>query len=78
MGHIWIKDRYIAPYPLGLVPIIRKLPNGKEHKYIYIPSRVQDNQILLTKNPDYVNNLYLVGSETLVKAWGSDSANFNG
>jgi len=69
VGHIWIKDRYIDPYPLGLVPIIRKLPNGKEHKYIYIPSRVQDNQILLAKNPDYVDNLYLVGSETLVKAW---------
>lgn len=69
VGHPWIKERYIDPAPLGLKPIIRALPNGKEHKYIYIPSRVEDNRVLLTKNPDYINNLYLVGSETLVKAW---------
>lgn len=69
VGHIWIKKRYIDPAPLGMVPIYRDLPNGKRHKYIYIPSRVQDNQVLLTKNPDYINNLYLVGSEALVKAW---------
>lgn len=69
VGHIWIKKRYIDPAPLGMQPIYRDLPNGKRHKYIYIPSRVQDNQVLLTKNPDYINNLYLVGSEALVKAW---------
>ncbi len=69
VGHIWLKERYIDPAPLGLKPIIRKLPNGKEHKYIYIPSRVSDNQVLLARNPDYINNLYLVGSEALVKAW---------
>lgn len=69
VGHVWIKKRYIDPAPLGLIPIIRKLPNGKDHKYIYIPSRVEDNRVLLTKNPEYINNLYLVGSETLVKAW---------
>jgi hypothetical protein len=69
VGHLWIKERYIDPAPLGLKALLRRLPNGKDHKYIYIPSKVQDNRILLTKDPDYINNLYLVGSETLVKAW---------
>lgn len=69
VGHLWIKERYIDPAPLGLKPILAKLPNGKEHKYIYIPSKVNDNRVLLAKNPDYINNLYLVGSEQLVKAW---------
>lgn len=69
VGHLWIKERYIDPAPLGMTTLVRLLPNGKEHKYIYIPSLVTDNKILLAKDPDYINRLYLVGSEALVKAW---------
>lgn len=68
-GQQWIKHRYIDPAPLGMVPLTRKLPNGALHQYIYIPSRVQDNRILLEKDPDYINRLYLVGSPALVRAW---------
>lgn len=69
VGHMWIKERYIDPAPLGMKKLVRLLPNGAEHKYIYIPSRVGDNKILLRNDPEYVNRLYLVGSEALVKAW---------
>lgn len=69
VGQQWIKYRYIDPAPRGRVPLVRKLPNGAEHRYIYIPSRVQDNRVLLDKDPTYINRLYLVGSPELVRAW---------
>lgn len=68
-GQSWLRHRYIDPAPMGRVPLIRMLPNGAEHRYIYIPSRVQDNRILLNNDPTYINRLYLVGSDALVRAW---------
>lgn len=68
-GQQWIKRRYIDPAPQGNAIINESLPNGSVHRYIYIPSRVQDNRMLLAQNPDYIDNLWLVGSEQLVRAW---------
>jgi len=68
-GHQWIKRRYIDPAPLGMKILTRELPNGRQHRYIYIPSRVQDNAALLSRDPGYIDRLYLVGSVELVKAW---------
>jgi hypothetical protein len=68
-GQQWIRRRYIDPAPMGRVPLVRRLPNGSEHRYIYIPSRVQDNRILLDHDPTYIDRLYLVGSTVLVRAW---------
>lgn len=68
-GQGWIKQRYIDPAPLGLKILIRELPNGQKHQYVFIPSKVYNNQILLRNDPDYINRLYLVGSPQLVKAW---------
>ncbi len=68
-GQSWIKQRYIDPAPMGMQPLSRLLPNGKTHRYVFIPSRIQDNKLLMNNDPEYINNLYLVGSEQLVKAW---------
>lgn len=69
-GQQWIKQRYRIDGPnSGMVPIEETLPNGAIAKRIFIPSKVQDNLILLKNDPEYVNNLYLVGSKELVKAW---------
>jgi hypothetical protein len=68
-GQQWIKERYITPAPGGMRPIIRALPNGAEHRAIFIPSSVTDNRILLRDDPEYVNRLYLVGNAKLVDAW---------
>jgi hypothetical protein len=65
-GHHWIKERFIDPAPLGNVPF--RDPKT-EWWTMYIPSRVQDNLILLLNDPDYVNSLKGVGSEALVRAW---------
>lgn len=68
-GQFWIKERYIDPAPNGLAIIKEKLPNGKEKSRIYIPAKVADNRILTYNDPDYVSNLYMVGSDELVRAW---------
>lgn len=69
VGQLWIKARYIDPAPQGFQILTRKLPNGKEHKYVFIPSRLENNQLLMRADPDYVNRLYLVGKKELVDAW---------
>jgi len=74
-GQHWIKQRYIDQAPSGMKLLVRKLPNGKEHRYVFIPSRIQDNKLLMHNDPEYINNLYLVGSEQLVKAWLSGDWN---
>lgn len=68
-GQPWIRQRYIDPAPRGMKVLSRKLPNGREHRYVFIPSKVQNNRILLANDPDYINRLYLVGSDALVRAW---------
>lgn len=68
-GHGWIKNRYIDPAPLGMKILSRKLPNGRDHRYIFIPAKLRDNRILSEQDPDYETRLYLVGSAQLVKAW---------
>lgn len=69
VGHSWLKARFIDPAPRGMQILREKLPNGRVHKRVYIPSRVENNRILLRNDPDYVSRLYLVGSAALVKAW---------
>lgn len=68
-GQLWIKHRYIDPAPRGMRVLERTLPNGRKHKFVFIPSRIQDNRKLLENDPDYINRLYLVGSKELVRAW---------
>lgn len=68
-GQGWIKGRYIDPAPGGMKVLTRVLPNGKQHLFVYVPSRVQNNRILLQNDPDYINRLYLVGAPELVRAW---------
>lgn len=68
-GQSWIKCRYIDPAPLGMKVLKRQLPNGREHNFVFIPSRVENNRILLHGDPEYINRLYMVGSPELVSAW---------
>jgi hypothetical protein len=64
-GHQWVKDRFIDPCPDGMKII--KNEHGQER--VFIPAKVQDNQILLRSDPGYVDRLRMSGSESLVKAW---------
>jgi hypothetical protein len=68
-GHHWLKEKFIKPAPKGWKILQWELGNGKKVDYIYIPSRVHDNQILLNKDPGYIDRLHMVGSPELVRAW---------
>ena len=68
-GHNWVKERYIDPNPAGMTPIEYELRNGEIMTRIFIPSKVSDNALLLDNDPGYINNLYMAGSDELVKAW---------
>ena len=69
IGHSWLKELFIKPAPKGMKVLEKLLPNGSGFDYIYIPSRVHDNQILLARDPEYINRLHMVGSPELVRAW---------
>jgi len=69
VGHGWLKELFIKPAPKGMKILQKQLPNGSSFDYIYIPSRVHDNQILLARDPEYINRLHMVGSPELVRAW---------
>jgi hypothetical protein len=68
-GQNWIKQKYINPNPRGMKILSRKLRNGQLHRYVFIPSRIEDNRLLLENDPGYINRLHLVGSDQLVQAW---------
>ena len=69
IGHHWLKELFIRPAPRGKKILTKSLPNGASFDYIYIPSRIADNQILLAQDPEYINRLHMVGSPELVRAW---------
>lgn len=68
-GHQWIKHRYIDPAPRGMKRLIRQLDDGSEHYAIFIPSLLEQNRILMARDPKYRSRLHLVGSPELVSAW---------
>lgn len=67
-GHEWVKEYFgIDRYPRGGVVLTPE--DGSKMDRLFIPSRVQDNKILLDADPEYVNRLRSLGSPELVRAW---------
>lgn len=61
VGQAWVRARFVDPAPGGWTPIVE---GGRVR--IFIPSRVHENPFL---GKDYVDNLRMVGSPALVRAW---------
>lgn len=69
-GQHWVRERYcLHPFPSAPLVQRRTLPNSEVFPVAVIPSRLQDNRILLANDPGYVARLYQVGSAALVAAW---------
>jgi len=68
-GHYWLRELFVKPAPLGMRTLYKVLPSGNRIPYIYIPSKIKDNPILLAKDPNYIDALHMVGSPELVRAW---------
>lgn len=65
-GHNWVKAHYISPAPKGF-QVLTDPENGEQR--VFIPSRLEDNRILMENDPSYEAKLRRVGSAALVKAW---------
>jgi hypothetical protein len=61
-----VKARYIDPAPQGY-ELIRDAQTGIER--VFIPSRLENNRILMARDPGYIDRLRGVGSPELVRAW---------
>lgn len=68
VGHHWIKKRFIDPCPQGFEKIIDE-ESGESR--MFIPSKVDDNAILLQNDPLYKQRIKAAteGDEQLQKAW---------
>lgn len=66
LGHMAVKEYFIDPWPQGYRPIMDE-KTGLER--MFIPSRIQDNAILLANDPEYIKRLKGLGSDALVRAW---------
>lgn len=65
VGHNWVKARFIDPAP----PFTPYTDPVTSIVRVFIPAKLQDNQILMQSDPEYVNRLKGTGPEWLVKAW---------
>ena len=69
----WLKQRYIDPHPKGMVPFkYQPLPKERPDIWItavFIPSRLEDNPLLMTNDPGYEQRLAAVGDPRIYKAW---------
>lgn len=63
-GHTWIKRLFIDPAPKGF-----EVVQDDDIERMYIPAKVTDNQILLDRDPEYIERLKHLGSPELVRAW---------
>lgn len=81
IGHHAVKAYFVDPAPLGMellesVETIDMLAeDGTFYKgewrttRMFIPSKVQDNKILMRNDPGYIARLHEIGSPELVRAW---------
>lgn len=65
VGHHWVKAYFISPAPGGYTPVLDAVM--KSHR-MFIPSRLDNNAILVRNDPEYANRLSGLGSAALVKA----------
>lgn len=65
-GHAWVKSRFIDPAPMGFELLVDE---QTKQPRMFIPSRLEDNRVLMARDPGYVDRLRGVGSPELVRAW---------
>jgi hypothetical protein len=60
IGHAWVRQRFVEPYPLGGKVVSEKLPNGRSNRRIFIPAKLSDNPYLTKLDPDYATRLQIL------------------
>ncbi len=66
-GHSWVKSRFLDQAPPG-VPLQVTTKSGDKYYRVFIPSKLEDNQILMQADPGYADRIYEVSDPSLAKA----------
>lgn len=72
-GHLWIKQRYMD----GHVPMQPFMDTQTGQWRVFIPSRLENNRLLLDNDPGYAKRLRGAGPPWLVAAWLNGDWNAN-
>lgn len=64
VGHKWVKEAFVRD-PLSIVATSKE-EGGMMRQYI--PAKIEDNPTMVEDDPDYINRLSGLGSESLVRA----------
>lgn len=56
-GHMWVRDRFVAPAPEGGVLIYDELSKASR---LFIQAKLTDNPFLMETDPDYINRLNIL------------------
>lgn len=65
-GHHWVKEYFVSPARGGYQPVFDRLTR---HTRMFVPAKLDQNQILVKNDPHYKDRLKGLGSEAEVKAW---------
>jgi hypothetical protein len=57
VGHVWVRDRFVAPNPNGRTIIYDR---ASETKRIFMPAKLTDNPYLMKSDPGYIKRLNLL------------------
>lgn len=68
VGHIWVKERFVDIGPPNVPVSFKDEETGHTKWRIFIPARVEDNPVLIQKDPGYVAWLNQLPSD-LKRAW---------
>jgi len=66
-GHIWVKDRFVTPSQPGQAMQVRT-KSGDHYWRVFIPSKLEDNQILMKNDPTYADRIYEISDPILADA----------
>ena len=72
VGHLWLKERYIDPAPPYTPHKYQPQPDEAPDMWVqavFIPAQLEDNQILMQKDPEYEHRLAAAGGPALYRAW---------
>lgn len=64
-GHEWVKERWAIPDIPG--EVVKTEKDGRN--FVFIPSKVTDNAVLVEKDPKYIKYLESIQDEELRRAW---------
>ena len=68
VGHAWVKARFIDPMPPGVGHQVRTTENSVPYWRVFIPSKLEDNKILMDNDPGYGDRIYEINDPALAKA----------